>query len=176
MTMRTSTRITGVLLAATTLGGINAGTALAATPTSPTAPQATVPAEPSQVVGPQYPAQLTQGRDFRNFSAHPLRYEGYTSSDGGALQGGGPATGTTVTPGGTLHFEQIYYFAKDTSVDLQFQELNSAGKPMGTPVSFFRLTIDGINTPSASDISCPADLTCSINGFGTSNLLDVHDR
>ncbi|MGP3683200.1 hypothetical protein ACTVZO_00495 [Streptomyces sp. IBSNAI002] len=110
-TMRTTHHIIAGIATAAAISGIGMTPAMAAT----TGPVLSAAVKPAPLA--------TKGWDFTNNSDVPVKYVGWiatrdTSYDGD-IEYPGPPRGE-IKPGMTMHFEQVYKFAEDIKVVLEF--------------------------------------------------------
>jgi len=69
--------------------------------------------------------ELTRGFDIWNRTNQPIRLANV--SDPGALQGGGPATGSVLKPGDKQHFEVIYNVGQTDETGVTYQATDGSG-------------------------------------------------
>lgn len=166
--MSITTRVAGVVVAAAALCGVGAGIAAASTP----APLHLSTVHHSGRVGASSRVGaplLTQGFTFFNNSARTVEYTKSFSPDGGTWDGG-PSNGTMVAPGGTLHWEQTYWFTEDTHEDLTFVVMN--GNHQSNQSFEFETDISGSNVPSSTYM---ADNATSVVGTASVHNLVIND-
>lgn len=182
--MRTTSKVAGVVLAATALCGLGAGAAFAASPTG--APTHTISAASAKLqpvvvstahgsddkVGkPMY----SRGFNVVNLSQHPmvLMAVGAPEGDDGQLDGPPPPIGSILQPGQTHHYEMTYLFAKNSDIRAMYLD----AKPDGTPdyskgEVFFDFLVNGTGgTGSSANTLDGADVVVAAND-GTDTMLD----
>ena len=118
--MKLASKIASVVIATAALCGVGAGAAFAGTPTSHDAAH--------QVKSPMY----SRGFNVVNLSSHPLYFEaaGAPEGDSGTLDSG-PVDGSILQPGSSQHFEETFWFTKDSVIRAVYLETGADGK---TPV------------------------------------------
>lgn len=164
--MSIATKTAGVLLATTALTGIGVGLAGTAFADSPTTPTATATPDPTnKVQGVLY----TRGFNLTNLTGERLQLTGVTGDTDG-LEGGTPATGTIIKPGGSMHFEMTWTWLKDQFVYPTYNVLDSNGNITAT--ANFTMAVGGGDGSTAS-------LGSATNGFVTDangTTLDIKDK
>lgn len=157
--MNLVTRIAGVVLATSAICGIGAGTALADTP-APSAGQ-------HDAAGQVGKALYSRGFTVYNLSQHPMMLQQAAAPEGdnGSLDSG-PTVDSIVQPGQSQHFEETYWFAKDSDVRVIYEQLKADGTPdYSVGEVYFDLSVDGSgNTSSTGNVLIDGDVEANANG------------
>ena len=152
--MSIATKTAGVLLATTALTGIGIGLASSAFADSPATPTtATAMGDTSQLQGVMY----SRGFNITNLTGKRLQLIAITGGTGD-VEGGVPAIGTIVQPGGAMHFEMTWTWLTDQFVYPTYNVLDTNGNVLST--ASFTMAVAGGDGSTAS-------LGSATNGFVT---------
>lgn len=176
--MKFASRVAGVTLAAAALCGLGAGAAFADTATHPGPDAAAVghlqPAVPAahQSSDQLGKALYSRGFDVVNLSQHPMELMQLGTPEGadGTLDSAPPVS-SIVQPGQSQHFEETYWFTKDTDIRALYLDV----KPDGTPdyskgmVYFDFLVNGGGGTSSTSGALIDSDV--QVNADNTTDTM-----